>query len=724
MSTIKVASKANQALFLPAILVAAYVNEQSSEAQVTTDYEEVADLEGKKGLAIELTAKSGKTVDGSTKAIEALTEEFDVLRSPVASDIKEWLNRSENLTAPDYKLIEGPMTELDSHLTLRSHIVGYSLSVADLAVFGAIRGSKVGYGAVKKGSMINLARWYRYIEESNPWIVSAIQAMNAAANEKKAAASKAGASYDIALLDTDKGVVTRFPPEPSGYLHIGHAKAALLNDYFAHEKYKGTLICRFDDTNPSKEKEEFQDAIVEDLAMMGIKPDKTSYSSDYFEEMFQYCVKMIKDGKAYADDTDRETMQKERWDGIESKRRNASVDENLAAFEEMKKGTEEGTKWCIRAKISVDNPNKAMRDPVIYRCNPQTHHRTGDTWKLYPTYDFCAPVVDSIEGVTHALRTNEYRDRNPQYDWMQEALGLRKVHIWDFARMNFIRTLLSKRKLTKFVDSGHVYGWDDPRFPTIRGIRRRGMTVEALREYILKQGPSRNIVNLDWTLFWATNKKYIDPIAPRHTAILKSHAVKATVNGARVAAFTEDKPKHGKNPSLGTKKVAYSHTILLEQVDAQSFAQDEEITLMNWGNAIVRQISHSLNPLTRSTVTSLTFDLNLQGDVKTTAKKVTWLAEEGQELIPVELVDFDFLITKEKIEEGDNYEDYLTPQTEFKEDALADGNVVDLKEHDVIQFERKGYYRVDRPYKHGEKMICFSIPTGRVEKKSGGPTVS
>lgn len=480
--------------------------------------------------------------------------------------------------------------------------------------------------------------------------------------------------------------------------------------------YQGTLICRFDDTNPSKEKEEFQNAIVEDLALMGIKPDKTTNTSNYFQELHDYCITLLKASKAYADDTERETMQHERMHGIASKRRDATIEDNLARFDEMKKGNDEGVRWCIRAKMSVDNPNKAMRDPVIYRCNPQPHHRTGDKWKVYPTYDFACPIVDSIEGITHALRTIEYRDRNPQYYWMLEALNLRKVHIWDFARMNFIRTLLSKRKLTKFVESGVVWGWDDPRFPTIRGIRRRGMTIEALREFILKQGPSRNIVNLDWTLFWATNKKYIDPVAPRHTAVTKENAVTATVKGARVAPYTEDKPKHGKNPELGTKKVAYSSEILIDQADAQAFAQDEEITLMNWGNAIVRSITHSLNPLHRSRVTSLELELHLQGDVKKTKQKITWLATQGQELIPVELVDFDYLITKEKLEEDDNVDDFLNPETVFRTEALADGNVAELKEHDVIQFERKGYFRVDRAFKHGEKAVMFCIPTGKESK--------
>lgn len=247
-------------------------------------------------------------------------------------------------------------------------------------------------------------------------------------------------------------------------MHIGHAKAALLNDYFAHEKYNGTLLLRFDDTNPSKEKMEFQDAIVKDLELMGISPDRISFTSDYFQEIYDYGIQIIKDGNAYADDTDKETMAAQRMDGLPSKHRDDPVEENLAHFEEMRKGTDEGARWCIRAKISVDNPNKALRDPVIYRVNNQnSHHRTGATWKIYPTYDFCCPIVDSMEGVTHALRTNEYRDRNPQYEWMLKTLNLRPVEIWDFSRMNFVRTVLSKRKLTKLVDSGVVWGWDDVR---------------------------------------------------------------------------------------------------------------------------------------------------------------------------------------------------------------------------------------------------------------------
>lgn len=493
----------------------------------------------------------------------------------------------------------------------------------------------------------------------------------------------------------------------SGYLHIGHAKAALLNDYFAHQLYKGTLLLRFDDTNPSKEKQEYQDAIIEDLALMGIKPDKTSFTSDWLQTLYEYAIRMIKEGNAYADDTTQEVMKHERMEGIASKNREKSPEDSLAIFEEMKKGSEIGLKNCIRAKLSADSPNKALRDPVIYRCNLTPHHRTGETWKMYPTYDFACPIVDALEGVTHALRTTEYTDRNPQYQWFLDTLKLRQVHMWDFARMNFIRTELSKRKLTKMVDAGIVWGWDDPRFPTIRGVRRRGMTIAALRDFILKQGPSRNIVVMDWTSFWAANKKIIDPIAPRHTSVDVKDAVKVTLTNGPEAAYTEDKPKHNKNPDVGTKKVAFSKSLILDQEDVKLFALNEEITLMNWGNAIVRKITGS------DPITELELELHLEGDFKTTDKKVTWLSTEGQTLIKADVWEFEYLFTKDKIEEDDNWEDFVTKDSAKKVEALCDENVKDLKVDDIIQLERKGYFRVDKAAENGEPVVLFGIPTGK-----------
>lgn len=441
---------------------------------------------------------------------------------------------------------------------------------------------------------------------------------------------------------------------------------------------------------------------------MGIKPDKTSYTSDYLQTLYEYAIRMIKEGHAYADDTDQETMKVQRFDGIASKNRDNSIEQNLAIFEEMKAGSEVGIKNCIRAKLSVDNPNKAMRDPVIYRCNVENpHHRTGTTWKMYPTYDFACPIVDSLEGVTHALRTTEYTDRNPQYQWFLDTLKLRQVHMWDFARMNFIRTELSKRKLTKLVDAGTVWGWDDPRMPTIRGVRRRGMTIPALRDFILKQGPSRNIVVMDWTNFWASNRKVIDPIAPRHTSVDFKDVVKAVVTNGPEKTYTEDKPKHNKNPTVGTKKVAYSKNLLFDQEDAKLFKEGEEITIMNWGNAFVRKINGS------GPITDIELELHLDGDVKKTEKKVTWLSADGQDLVKADVYEFDYLMSKDKLEEGDNWEDFVTPNSSTKVEAWCDSNVSDLKVDDIIQLERKGYFRVDKAAKDGKGLVLFGIPTGK-----------
>ncbi|KAJ5104680.1 Glutamyl/glutaminyl-tRNA synthetase class Ib [Penicillium alfredii] len=705
-----VATRGSHAALLPVVLIATSINEARPTPVIKINHEDTALLhEGEKAI-VQLTTGSN-SVFGTSKAIQELCAHFPFLSSKDTKLEGEWLAQVESFNTLDFKALDPQLQRLDTHLLLRSFVVGYSLSTADIALWGALRGNRVAVAALKRGSLVNLTRWYRFLEELCPWASSAVESLNAAAKEKKATKSKEGASYDIALRNTENGVVTRFPPEPSGYLHIGHAKAALLNDYFAHEKYNGTLLLRFDDTNPSNEKEEFQDSIVEDLALMGIKPNKMTYTSDYFDELYDYCVQMIKDGNAYADDTDKETMAAQRMDGLPSKRRDLTPEQCLAHLEEMKNGSPEGLGWCIRAKISVDDKNKALRDPVIYRCNPAPHHRTDTKWKIYPTYDFACPLVDSMEGVTHALRTIEYRDRNPQYQWMLDALKLRTVQIWDFARMNFIRTLLSKRKLTKLVDQGVVWGWDDPRFPTIRGIRRRGMTIPALREFILKQGPSKAVTLFDWSLIWATNRKYIDPVAPRHTAIVNKGIVKATLTGAPATPYTEEKPKHNKNSAVGMKKVAFSGSLVLEQEDAKLFKQDEEITLMGWGNAIVRKIATDAS----GTVTGLELELHLEGDFKKTEKKVTWLSNEGQDLVPVELVDFDYLLNKDSLSEEDALEDVLNPKTEFRENAVADCNVAELKDGDIIQFERKGFYRLDRAYAPGAPAIFFNIPTGKTK---------
>ncbi|KAJ6624520.1 glutamate-tRNA ligase [Mycena sp. CBHHK59/15] len=609
------------------------------------------------------------------------------------------------------------LDSLDDHLTYRTFLVGHEISAADWMLWGVMKGNSRLAGLLKNNNHPHLLRWFSHLESLDCIQTALISLTTAKAS--KARSNKTAAGFALGLANAQDGqVVTRFPPEPSGYLHIGHAKAAMLNQYFA-KMYHGKLIIRFDDTNPSKERTEFEDTILEDLHLMGVHGDVVTHTSDHFGTLYDLALKMIKGGKAYTDDTEQAQMRVERGEGTASAHRDDSVDVNLAHFAEMTAGTAEGLRWCLRAKISVDNPNKAMRDPVIYRCNVLPHHRTGDKWKVYPTYDFACPVVDSLEGVTHALRTNEYRDRNPQYEWMIDALDLRTVNIWDFSRLNFIYTLLSKRKLHWFVDQGLVRGWDDPRFPTVRGIRRRGMTVEALSQFMLAQGPSQAVVSLEWDSIWAMNKKIIDPIAPRHWAVVTEKMVPVTITGGPTSPEIKTLPKHKKIADIGEKKTVYTSAILVEQEDALSFDDQEEITLMDWGNAIVR--SKTVN--SAGDITAIAMDLHLDGDFRKTKKKITWLSQstETHPLTPVVLLDYDYLITKKKLEENDNVADFVTPVTEFREAALADANVDDLAKGDIMQFERKGYFVFDGIVDGKHEFI--RIPDGRaasLASKAGG----
>lgn len=714
MSSITVAAKA---AFLPysALIAAEFVTAESGSSPEITYVDEQSVDSDKSTVSF---TSEGKTVAGEKNVLNAIAQQVSSVSGSIEASDSWVLFALEKLANKNFKTLAADLEKLDAHLNFRSFVVGYAISAADIAVWGVLRANAVMGSVLKNEVYINISRWYNFLAEDKRFDVAektsrAITEMRKAAKAAKGEKKETHkANFAIDLPNAKIGeVVTRFPPEPSGYLHIGHAKAAILNEYFAHE-YKGKLIIRFDDTNPSKEKTEFQDSIIEDLALLGIKGDKVTFSSNYFDEMYELALKMIKDGHAYCDDTPLLTMREERMVGDASARRNRTVEENLKIFtEEMKNGTEEGLKNCLRAKIDYQNPNKALRDPVIYRCNLTPHHRTGTQWKMYPTYDFCVPVVDSIEGVTHALRTNEYRDRNPQYEWIQKTLGLRHVDIWDFGRVNFMRTLLSKRKLQWFVDNGHVGNWDDPRFPTVRGVRRRGMTVEGLRNFIISQGPSRNIINMEWSTIWAMNKKIIDPIAPRHTAIDAANAVVVSLSNGPASTESEEKPKHKKNPAVGNKTVLYSSSVLIDQADAASFKEGEEVTFMDWGNVIVNKIHKS-----GDVVTGIEAVLHLEGDFRKTEKKVTWLANTDDK-VKVELVDFDHLITKDKLEEADNFEDFLTPKTEFKSEAFADLNLKQLKQGDVIQFERKGFYRVEKPYSENQEMVLYTIPDGKAVKK-------
>lgn len=707
----------------PALIAVFFINSSNKDISIPVEFvdEKLATKEG--SASIKLITPGGETFVDQLDALDYLAQTIpDIIKEKSKS--QPWVKFAlEKLYNKNFKDLALDLEKLDAHLNFRSFVVGYQVTLADIAVWGVLRANPLMASVLKNEVYPNVSRWYNFLAESDKRFEKSAELLSNSLNELKKAAKSAKsaggkkethkANFEIDLPGAEIGkVVTRFPPEPSGYLHIGHAKAAVLNEYFAHA-YKGKLIIRFDDTNPTKEKVEFQDSIIEDLALLGIKGDQVTYSSDYFQKMYDLAVDLIKAGKAYCDDTPSDKMREERMVGDASARRERSIEENLRVFtEEMKNGTEEGLKNCLRAKIDYKALNKALRDPVIYRCNLTPHHRTGTEWKIYPIYDFCVPVVDSIEGVTHALRTNEYRDRNPQYEWIQKALNLRPVAIWDFGRVNFVRTLLSKRKLQWFVDKNYVSNWDDPRFPTVRGVRRRGMTVEGLRNFIISQGPSRNIINLDWSVIWALNKKIIDPVAPRFTAIDAKNAVRVKLLNGPNEPYTEKKPRHKKNPEVGEKNVVYASDLLIDQADAD-LTEGEEVTFMDWGNVIVSKVN-KLGDI----VESIEANLHLEGDFRKTSKKLTWLADT-KDKIDVDLVDFDHLITKDKLDEEDNFEDFLTPETEFHTKAIADANVATLQAGDIIQFERKGYYRVDVPYKEGQPAVLFTIPDGKAVSKYG-----
>jgi glutamyl-tRNA synthetase len=358
----------------------------------------------------------------------------------------------------------------------------------------------------------------------------------------------------------------------------------------------------------------------------------------------------------------------------------------------------------------MQSVNGTMRDPVLFRQNILPHHRSGTEYKAYPTYDLACPIVDSIEGVTHALRTTEYNDRDEQYGWIQCALGLRRTRIHAFARMNFMYTELSKRKLTWFVENGYVTGWDDARFPTVRGVIRRGVDLNALRSFICSQGASRRIVNMEWGKFWAENKKEIDKVAKRFMAIDKEDHVSLCVTNAPAEAesthiSTDFLPK---DPSFGKRLIRITKNVILEKIDMDGIVVGEEIVLMRWGVVKITKVDGGLEG-----------EYIPDGDVKAAKRKLSWMADV-KENINVTLTEFDNLIIKEKLEEDDNFKDFINPNTLATSEVIGDAGLKTLQKHEVIQLERRGYYRVDRPYMNKEKgLILFMIPDGKTKSMGG-----
>lgn len=524
----------------------------------------------------------------------------------------------------------------------------------------------------------------------------------------KGAAPAAEEEDKLVLQNAEHGkVVTRFPPEASGFIHIGHAKAALVNSML-RTKYGGKMIFRFDDTNPEKENTEFEQAIIEDLGRLGVTWDVgPTYSSDYFDLMIEKCEWMLKNDLAYCDITDPEEMKKYRYDGVATPSRSHSVEENLRIWDEMKRGTPFGQTACVRAKISIDNANKALRDPTMYRTKVQAHPRTGTKYNVYPTYDFCVPIVDSVEGVTHALRTNEYHDRNAQYDWFIDALKLRRPLLEDFSRLNMEYSLMSKRKLTKCVETGVVDGWDDPRFPTVRALLRRGLKVDALKEFVKVQGMSKAVNFMEWSKLWNFNVQILDPSVPRYSAVSADHSVVCTVTNGPADITAQTRPRHKKNEALGIKTYFQGPVILLDAEDVALLAEGEEVTLMDWGNAFVKNIVSEGGYPVRAII-----ELNPTGDIKKTKYKLTWVAQNPSANVRLLLCEYDQLLTKKKPDPEDELEAILAKNTLFKQNAFGEPAMAELKVGDTFQIERRGYYILDKILKDNT-LSLIAIPDGK-----------
>ncbi|AYV78933.1 MAG: glutamyl-tRNA synthetase [Edafosvirus sp.] len=414
------------------------------------------------------------------------------------------------------------------------------------------------------------------------------------------------------ILDKHKDqIVVRFPPEPSGYLHIGHVKALCLN-YVVAWLYKGRLIIRMDDTNPSLESDEYEKAIMEDINKLEIKYDKYSHTSDYFDQILKCADTLVENGLAYVDDTEKELLKKQRDIGEESKNRNFDIKTCQEMWNKMKTG--EITNACLRIKMDMNHDNKALRDPTIFRYVDHIHHQTKDKYKVYPTYDFACPIVDVLEGVTHVFRSTEFSDRDDQYNIILDKLKMKKPELFQYGKINIKGVDLSKRKIKKAIEEKTISGWDDPTLYTLRGAMKKGLCLEALSEFVQTSGFSKAIVNMEPTSLWGLNRKIIDKKATRYIVISSTNNTIINISESlenKSDVFSKDIFKFDKIPALGTRKIHYDNQIYISENDFKKLEKDEEITLINWGNMIY-SADH-------------TFTKNLQGDVRKTSKKIYFL---------------------------------------------------------------------------------------------------
>lgn len=521
-------------------------------------------------------------------------------------------------------------------------------------------------------------------------------------------------------------VHTRFPPEPNGYLHIGHAKSICLNFGIA-EEYGGLCNLRFDDTNPETEDIKYIEAIKEDIKWLGFDWDgREYYASDYFDKLYEYAVQLIKMGKAYVCDLSPEEIREYRGTptkpGKESPYRNRSVEENLELFERMRRGEFKEGEKTLRAKIDMSSPNLNMRDPVMYRIKYTPHPRTGTKWCIYPTYDYAHCVSDSIEGITHSLCTLEFEDHRPLYDWFLDQLGIHHPKQIEFARLNLSYTVMSKRMLSELVEKGIVDGWDDPRMPTIAGLRRRGYTPEAIREFCERIGVAKRNSLVDIALLEHCIREDLNKRAPRVMAVLRPLKV-------IIENYSEDKEEeleainNPEDPSMGTRKVPFSREIYIEQDDFMEnppkkfyrLAPGREVRLryayyikcvdvVKDENGNIKELICIYDPETRG---------GWAPDGRKVKATLHWVS--ARHCITAEVRLYDRLFIKEDptdVEEGKTFLDYVNPKSlEILYPCYLEPSLKNAKPGDRFQFERVGYFCVDTKDTSKDRLVFNRIVT-------------
>ncbi|NLM74750.1 MAG: glutamine--tRNA ligase/YqeY domain fusion protein [Clostridiaceae bacterium] len=508
-----------------------------------------------------------------------------------------------------------------------------------------------------------------------------------------------------------KEIQTRFPPEPNGYLHIGHTKAMCI-DFGIAEKYGGKCNLRFDDTNPEKEDVKYVNAIIKDIKWMGFDfGDRVYYGSDYFDKLYDYAVELIKKGLAYVDDLDADQIREYRGTltepGKESPWRNRSIEENLDLFERMKNGEFESGEKVLRAKIDMASPNINFRDPVIYRIKKEPHHRTGDKWCIYPMYDFAHPLQDAIEGITHSLCSIEFANNRPLYEWFLEKLEIpNPPRQYEFARLNITHTVLSKRKLRELVEGGYVSGWNDPRMPTLSGLRRRGFTPESIRNFIDLIGISRTNSVVDWGLLEHCVRDHLNKVADRRMAVLRP--VKVVIENYPEDLVEEfDVENNPEDPSKGTRKVPFSRDIYIEEDDFMIDPPRKYFRLKPGGEVrlknayFIKCTGYETDENGKVTLIRATYDPASRGGESPDGRKVRgtihWVS--AKHAIDAEVRLYDMLFNVENpddVPEGGDFKDNLNPESLIVlKNCKLEPSLKEAQPEEKFQFLRLGYFCVD-----------------------------